>query len=283
MKAYAPLGMLQAEIRTNPNRQPGGSADASMLRFLERATQDIDQRTGRRFNAWSTTRYYSGYGHTRDARDLYIGEFASITGVTVDEDDDGTYELTLVADTDYRAVRVDDDTAKPIVRLELMTRGTQLAAWPAGQRAIKIVGLWGWSNESEAIVAEDGTAITGTLASTSDISLVLSANGHGITPGDTLLLADEQVYVTAKIDDLTVRVTRGQNGTTAATPSAVAVSRRRYPRDIEAACVMRAADLARGAQSGWATTVGDEGGFQSRTSFAQYMGLLAPYTRMLVV
>ena len=283
MKAYAPLAMLRGELRMQA-RDPGSAEDAARLRALERATLDIDQRTRRRFEARvAQTAYYQGDSHEPTV--LYIDDFASITSVSVGRLSDGTYQYSLVDGTDYWAIRIQDDSAKPIVRLELIGTSAQVASWPTGQRGVKVVGTAGWSYETEAIVADDGTAVTGTLTSASDISLALSVSSHGVTPGDTLVLASEQVYVQAVIDALTVRVERGVNGTTAAAQSAVAVSRRRYPRDIEAACVMRAADLYRGGQTAWADVIAadDVSGFLSRTSYAQFVGLLAPYVRHSVV
>lgn len=249
--------------------------DDVWLRFLAAATDEIDQRCRRSFAARLVTEYLDGprpCPENEAGTRLFLPfDVASITSLKAYTAAPLTYGTTLVANTDYLAVREEGDANRPYLYLDHLT-----SSWTEGLRTFQLVGLRGYSYELEATgqtvqnateIAADGASLS--VVDTKDIAV-----------GEMLVIESEQVYVSAvQAAANTVTIVRAQNGTTAAAhANATVIYRRRYPRAIEQACALRAADLYRGAASGFAGTQGgDVAGFSSPSVYAQFMGLLGPY------
>lgn len=270
---YASLGDLKAELQ-----KTGTADDAVLLRSLERASREIDGRCARRFYHESATAYFNGNGReilrlVGAQREPFRGDLISVTSVKVDGNRDSTFEYTLVANTDYWLAEPGSGGAG--TALEINPYNPQVSPWPKAQRCIEIVGVFGYSNEAEA----SGT-LGAEISSASATSVTMTA-GHGLTGGETIIVGTEQMYVSA-VSTNTLTVVRGVNGSTAATHSnGAAVTRRRYPRLIEQATVIRAADIWRGTQTGYGQVATSElGGFASNVAFAQFMGLTREFIHM---
>lgn len=259
MNLYCRLPHLQAEVGG------GSTLQDQYLRAIEAASREVDHYCNRRFYSEVATRYFDGNGRDTLRLSPVPGEadLLSVTALTVDENDDGTYETTLVAGTDYRLLPVNSMRKDAI---QLLTRGTQLGTWPRGQDAVKVVGKWGYSEDTDSI------GITGTVADTSTTTLTGSGSATGLVfPGDTLIIGSEQMYVSA-VAGTAITVTRGVNGTTAAAHAGAAIYVRRYPADIEEAVRIRVASGRWEANQGtYMLPDGDPG------SFPRYRGLLAPF------
>lgn len=216
-----------------------------ILQTMDDVSREFERETGRQFYAYSGTRYYSGNRRSPTVLKL-PHDLISVTSLTVDDDDNGTYEMTLVADTDYwLGPQANAQKGEPYWEIELNPNGTQLYHWPRHPRAIKIVGLFGYSNETEAA----GT--TAEALDTSETGVDLTA-GHSVEPGDTIWIDSEQMYVTS-VSSNTATVVRGINGSTAASHNtSAAVTVRRYPRDVEMVVRERVVGLRWDAQSGHA-------------------------------
>jgi hypothetical protein len=259
MNAYARRSDLKARVQLDASRT--AALDDVLLDLIEAASRRIESPDicNRVFYPRAAqTRYFSALA--TGAADLYIDDFVSITSVQVDSNEDGTYDYTLVEDVDFWAHRLDGDSGKPIVRLEIVPWGSQVDAWPTGRRGVKIVGSTGWAQTTESVLA-GGTAVTGTLADTTTTTLTLSLAGHGIDPGETLLIESEQVYVDATPDELTARVTRAVNGTTAAAHTTKSILRLTYPALVVSEVIRLAEQMA------WASQAGSVGSFQSESGF----------------
>lgn len=265
------------------------------LRAIEEVSREFDREARRPFYTTEATRYFGAAGEcatgscpcnedpfwhelrgrSRDSR-LFLGfDLLAVSSLTADQDGDGTYETTLVADTDYWLWPANET---PYRALELNRRG-QLASWPSGRRRVKVTGTWGYSNETEdtlQTVADNPLLIgatTLTVQSTADID-----------PGETLVIEDEQIYVVSVNDPTTLTVARGINSTTAAQHAqSTVVYRRRYPRDIEECVKARVVGRRWDAQSGYTGSVellGDPmAGRQSqgRATYAQFRRVAGNY------
>lgn len=241
------------DVKRDPAGVSGTTAlDATLEPLTEQVSREFERETGRDFVARLATRYLNR--HPRACgRELRLSQdLASITTLTVDDDGDDTYELTLVESTDYFVVRErEGDTNTPIVRLDLNPNGTQIYSWPTAKRAIKIVGLWGYSYELEDALVDTAEELD---ASETDITLDLTAAAL-IYPGDTIVIESEQMEVTA-VSTVTLTVVRGINGTTAATHVTNSdVYVRRYPRDVERAVAERVVGLRWDSQGGYDAAV----------------------------
>jgi hypothetical protein len=115
----------------------------------------------------------------------------------------GATPAAWVLETDFYLDPYDRTPARSLVALA-PTR----FCWTATPRGISVPGKWGYQDERVAL----GTltaAVTTTTATTFPLSVAAS-------PGQTLLIDAEQVYVTS-VATLNATVRRGVNGTTAAT------------------------------------------------------------------
>lgn len=234
----------------------GGSTAADKavaLRTLEAVSRAVDRGLEWQFfNAVNQTVYYDGNGELvlplRAAAAVRGGSHAgllSVSSVTIDENDDGTYEKTVVENTDFWLARRFGDDG-PYTALEAMTRSNQISGgWYHAPRSVKVVGETGYSNETESA----GT-LGAAIADTTTTSVTMTA-GHTVQAGNTILIESEYLFISA-VGGNVLTVERGVNGSTAATHSnGTAVKRRRYPRPIEMAVVMESARLIRDGMTGF--------------------------------
>lgn len=221
--------------------------------------------------------------HPRDcATELWLPQdLATITSVTVDEDGDDTYELSLAVTTDYWTEREDDlDANTPIAALVINPNSTLISTWPTDRGRVRITGLWGYSYELETTAT--------TIAEDLDVSEteVTVADGTKVDPGDTLVIDSEQFETVSRAGN-TLTVVRALNGSTAATHSTGAtIYRRRYPRRVEEAVKERVTGLRWDAQSGYsgiATLTGDPSGAAGsstgRASYARWKTCVGAFKR----
>ena len=198
--------------------------DLLMRQKLESASRSIEQYCGRVFYSYSQTKYFDG------SLSLWVPDLLSISSLKTDDDNDGTYENLWTTD-DYLTYGVGDlDTLNtyPITRLEINTNGDYGSFASGVKKGVQIIGTWGYGDGSQTPYV--ATAITGTVATTSGLTLTLSADGT-IEIGNTILCESEQMYVTA-LGTLSATVERGVNGTTPAIHSTKALYVYRYPSDI---------------------------------------------------
>lgn len=256
-----------------------------ILQTVADVSAEMVSETGRHFHAQLGTRYISvprPCEANNWGRQLWLPfDLISVTTLKVDDDADWSYGLTLVENTDFVLWRGEDDAAyTPYVRIDIHPESTLLSTWQrnARGREIQIVGLAGYSNETEAV---------GTIAEDLDVSetAITMTAGHSVEPGDTLWIDSEQFEATAVATN-DVTVVRAINGTVAAThANTTAVTRRRYPRDVEMAVKERVTGLRWDSQSGMsaqATLTGDGGGSPDRAAYARWRRTVGAYKRWAV-
>lgn len=266
MNGYARLGDVKDDV-TGLSAAVTAGTDESYLRDIADASRAFDNDcNGRHFYADQATRYFRGDG----TRTLYLPhDLISVTTLAVDTNGDGTADLTLVEGTDFwLRPEAAGERGNPYWQVDLIPWGTQLAYWPSTEHAIAITGLWGWSYEKE------DTGLTATVADASGTTVTTSAAASSLVyPGDTIVIEDEQLYVSA-VNGTTVTVQRGINGTTAAAHSAKTLYVRRYPRDIEGAIKRRVIDKRWKSRTGM--PLGEPGkGFD--VTYAAYMDVVKSY------
>jgi hypothetical protein len=242
---YASLESLKLAIGLSAE---GRTHDAVLLEQSQSVSAAIDKYTGRFFYALTATRRYDGDGTPKL---MLPGDVSSITTLSVDDDADRTWGLTLTEGSDYIPWPRNRNNA-PIRQLDLNPSSSNLTNWPDLLEGVQIAGVFGYSNEVEPA----GTLAAGIAdAEATSLSLV---GGHTVQIGDTIQIDTEDLYVPALTTD-TATIERGVNGTTAAAHSnGAAVSRRRYPRDIEDATRMQCARLWREGRTGMSGTVGGD-------------------------
>ncbi len=280
MNGYARASRIVSDIT-------GGSSSMAAIYARQSAemSREWDSTFHRPMFATLATRYYTANALTPGeygpgGRMLWTGDdLAAVTSLSGDYNNDGAFEVTFAEGTDYRLWPYNAASrGEPYRGLELVFGSTN-GIFPVTPHGIKLVGLFGYSYELEAVLTSAGAAVSGTLSNAADTTLTitgLDATGL-IDIGDTLVMGSEQLDVISTsyaASDTTVVVTRGINGTTAVGQSSIAIQRRRYPRDVEKVIADMVVRGRWDSQSGFQ---GADGGSTNRIVYANYMKLGATY------
>lgn len=216
MNLYSTVSKLKADLSASSPFH-----DADYVRALDDASGAVNQHVKPRvFYATTATRTFDGNG---GCIIWFEDDLVSATTVKLDEDGDGTFEVTLVVNTDYWLL---PDNGSPKRGIELNTLGQRLT-FIRRRKLLQVVGIWGYSNDTELTGAALDEADDG-----AETELHLDSPGL-IDVGETIVIGTEQLYV-SKVDGNILTVVRGINGSTAASHSdGDTVYRRRYPADVE--------------------------------------------------
>ena len=109
------------------------------------ATTLIDSDTGRVFSASTSTRAFGADGYTHE---LFLPDFTAVSALKLDDDDDGTYEVTI-ASTGYELDVTNPRVGWPYNTIRLLDR-----RYPSGgrrRRRIEVTGTWGWASVPDPI------------------------------------------------------------------------------------------------------------------------------------
>lgn len=218
--------------------------NTALLAARDAASRMVENVTGRRFYSEIATAEYDGNGRDRlwlgwHAAEPFRADLIAPTTVKVDDNLDGTFELTLVENIDYW-LHPDNPTVTkvPAEALDIVsgrTTAPQIYCWPKSRRCVQVVGKFGYSEITELV----GTTAEALDSSETGVDLT---SGHGLEVGDNFFVDSEEFYISAFDTPNTATVVRGINGTTAAShDTAASVYLRRYPEDIERAVVADAA------------------------------------------
>lgn len=137
------LYVTAAEVKATLDLTSLTYADDDVDMAVEAASRAVETLTGRdRFYVADLsndeTRYYTAYRPLV----LEIEDATVITSIKTDDDDDGVYETTWVADTDYRPYRQKPDW--PIEQIRVLSRSNY--SLPLGRfEAVQIIGQFGWT------------------------------------------------------------------------------------------------------------------------------------------
>ena len=229
----------------------GTALDLRLLGVLEGVSRQCDQYCGRNFFQLEATKTFNGRG----TLELPVADLIGITSLKEDTNADGTFETTWDA-ADYLLWPYNadptSDWGRPYRRLIVneSSNGTQ-DTFLKGQRNYQIVGTWGFQR-----VTKD-SGLTGTIATTTGTALTLSGSASGtIEAGMTLRIGTAELMYVRSWSGTTATVTRGVNGSTAATATAVAVNVVVYPVLLQEAVIVQASRLWKRKDSAYASQVG---------------------------
>ena len=271
MNTYLDLTTLK-DIKTGLNIT-SSDYDARLLDLVEAVSRSIDEYCSRVFYVSLATKYYSGVADdsisrldpwggpiiqtrgggalSRESARLWLtdgDDLLSVTSLTMDTDGDRTYETTLDSATDYRLWPYNET---PKIRVDLDIVNGQLASWGYGDARVKITGKWGYQENLITLVPTMGVLASSGVTATTSAST-------GLAIGQTWLIDAEQVYVTAG-SGTSWTITRGVNGTTAASHLAASVMYLyRYPGQVMTATMIQTSRIWKRKDDGFATVVGSE-------------------------
>ncbi len=208
--------------------------DVAMVKTLEAAAREIDTYCNRRFQPYLETKHFDG------RTPLWIPDLIvmAASGLTIDEDGNGTYETTF-SSTDYLEYGpgIEDSlNTFPKTRLELSETSSQNSFANGIKKGVKIVGTWGYGDGTSTPYVSDTT-----LAASCSTSATASVNSAAnLSPGMTILFESatgEQAYINS-VSGTALTMERGVNGTAAAVhASGAQLYYYRYPMDVYQTCV----------------------------------------------
>ena len=219
--------------------------DDRILAIIESASRQIDGFCGRTFYVANATLTLD----CEDPQTLFLPDLISVdaNGIATDDvgdDGDGAFK-TVWTDTDFdlRPPNADPDggadSARPYRSIRA-SRGS-VRRFPVGGGRVKIAGQWGfWRRLGTAT-----ETLSGAISAT-DGQIAVSANAD-VSPGHTLLIGAEQLYVRRLSAANAFQVQRAVNGTMAAAhQSGDAIRIFEYPAPIREAATIQTARTWRG-------------------------------------
>lgn len=239
--AYVSLDMLKHPSALNIS---GADYDERLVGLAEAASSAIDRVCNRYFYARRATLRFD----VEDGARLLVPDLISVDpdGARFDERGDGSFAAIWDV-ADYRllphsaASAGRNSAARPYTRIEA-ANGRR---FPMGGGRAQVAGVWGWG---EWLRLSGETLSVGIDAAATELTLAGAASGLAkISPGNTLLIDDEQIYVRAR-SDANIAVVRGVNGAPAASHADNAAIRiYEYPPPVTEAARVIAMRLWNGA------------------------------------
>lgn len=262
----------------------GSSHDTRLLELLEDTSRWIDQHCNRHFFTLQATRLFDVQGSSSR---VLVPDLIRITALKSDGDGDKLFE-TAWASGDYILYPLNAEPTqpwgRPYTRLEVGNGSGGLlgarARLPRGRSTLQIAGVWGFREDlrtSASVV--DGMGIDAA-------AIEFGVNGGmPFSPGDTLVIGSEQMYVTST-GTTKLKVDRGVNGTTPARHAAASPIRVfRYPAGVTEACLVQTARLWKRKDMAFGT---DTQGYRAALNgdFSQFdpdvRRMLSPYRKPAV-
>ena len=243
--------------------------DTQLIRISEAASREIDKYTDRFYYIYEGTIYQDG-GANRVVLDW---EVQSITSLIIDIDGNNQYPTTSAYSVDINSPTTAPDAftypenTYPKTRLEANPFGSYGHLGAGFRKAIKITGTFGYGNDWPGDYKYTAQSTVGSaLTSTANTISVTASTAAEFSPGMTLKVGSEQVYINSAPTGSTCPIVRAQNGTTAASATTgTSISIYQYPQAITQACVIQTIKTWKRRESGYATSVGNNitGEYQS--------------------
>lgn len=197
--------------------------DGVLYRRCQAVSRQIDRRCKREFYPQVATKYFS-VGQPRGAESalgiLWIPDLISITSISFSYDNGGEY--TELAETDYiLAVGEDFDKSCSYNTIILDVNG-DYSSFPRGQRSVKIVGVWGYTDDRNACWEDSGITITGDITAGATTIIVSDGSAEDIFGSGVALMIgrliriDDEYFQIIGITDNAVTVLGGRNGSSQA-------------------------------------------------------------------
>lgn len=233
MNSYADVRTLASTNYLDLEADRLTAKKVELRKILENVSRSMDKHIDRRFYVWEGSKYFDGVGNFFKLDD----DLLSITTFKLDEDGDGTFEVTL-ATSDYILYPrnfLPKEYVKP-------APGGDYGGFASNiLNGIEIDGVWGYGDGISATPYRDsGDAVADVagISATVTTITVTAATNFGI--GQTIRIDSEQSYIT-DLDETakTLTVRRAVNGTTGATHAVNAdIYIYEYPADIVEACLI---------------------------------------------
>jgi hypothetical protein len=192
--------------------------DQLFLRLANTISRWIDDHCQRVFYPLVETRYFEGRG----GEDLYIEDLLSASEVAYSTDGGLTY--TVLSSSDYILMAGEDYNPRGSYNQIKVDINGDLGSWPKGQKAVRVIGLWSWTDNREEAWLDSTDEVEDNPLASSDATLTVNdvdgADLFGATPrlsaGNLIRIEDEYCEATATASGSnTATIVRGRNGSDA--------------------------------------------------------------------
>lgn len=245
---YTDLDEFKQHFAGNSSLDVVDAANIELI--IEAAARRVDEVTHRHFFAETGTRVLHGNGQSA----LLIPDLLAATTIKLDENSDRTFELELVAETDYYLLRNghENPDALPSTLLQLDSRNGQRGSFSRLPRLVEIVGRWGFTEDTELTGATVGDSPYVAGATTLNVT---AGGGALFAVGQTILIESEQFYISAIAADA-LTVTPAVNGTTeAGHVQTTAISRFVWEPRVREANLIIAGRMWKRRETGYANVI----------------------------
>lgn len=262
------------------------SYDNLLLKLAERISRMIDRHCGRSFYPYIETRYFDGDGGT----ELWVPDLLEVTTAYYSTDLGRNYTAYTANDYIASSSRNINGRGSYSRLLGNLNSNAVTGYFPAGQRSVKITGIWGCTDDrnlmwedSQDTTENNPLAAAGTSITVNDAD---GADRWGVTPrfqvGQLIKAGSEFIEVTGvNTTTNTLTATRGMNGSTAAIQAQnTTIYIWRAPADVKQAAIIQSVRaLERGFQGFGDTRANADLGqmFQMKQLDPEAQMLLAPF------
>lgn len=232
--AYCDLEILKAEGALNIS---GALYDQRLLGLLEQASRWIDGYCNRAFYVLAATREFDGGGSPQ----LLLPDLIGVTALQTRQSPNAApqtwppdrYQL-------YPANAAPEQPwGRPYTWVGVHPAALPWLRFPQGPGSVRISGRWGF----RSVKTDSGTTLESESPLTPAATQLTAATAGKLSPGQTLEIGQEQLYVTA-VESVTATVLRGVNGTAAAAHNGGApIALYQYPGPVTEACLQLTAQL----------------------------------------
>ena len=233
--AYASVSDLKSPNVLNIS---GTGYDTRIKDLAQAVSRLIDRYCNRHFWVLDATKRFDGDG----TGVLLVPDLLSVASLKTDDDGDRAFE-TAWDSADYLLYPLNAEPSmpwgRPYTRVLADSAAGGKRVFTRGRQTVQIQGKWGFRDAPRDSLANvRNNARFSATSTTLDVT-----QGYRFAVGQTILIEEEQLYVTS-IFNHTLTVQRGVNGTSpAAHADGVDVSIYTYPAEVVETCLVQAVRL----------------------------------------
>lgn len=196
--------------------------------LLSAASRHIDRKTSRRFYPRIEAQLYD----IPDDDDLML--FDDLLSLTTLTNGNGT----VISASDYILATPRNGAPYYMVSLrDTASVGWELTSASSAQQAVSVLGVWGYRHHYATDGWEAVTTISAAITDTTSAGVTMTSTG-GVSAGDIVKVDNEIVHILTVSSGTAATISRGDNGSTAATHlNGATVYRWAVEPDINIACL----------------------------------------------
>ena len=232
--AYCDLATLKSAAALNIS---GSLYDQRLLRLLEQSSRWIDGYCNRPFYTLHETRHFDG----GNSPQIPLPDLIALTAIQTRPAPNAAWQTWPTDRCQLYPANAapEQPWGRPYTWIGVHPTNLSWQRFPAVPNSVSISGRWGF----RAVKTDSGTTLAAESPLTPAATQLTAAAAGKLSPGQTLEIGQEQLYVTS-VDSVTATVLRGVNGTAAAAHNGGApIAIYGYPGPVTEACLQLTAQL----------------------------------------